>query len=67
MHLEVVLDKVKLKYVVYNKAGIYQLRKRYLKEDTLGRMNHKNIMPQILDQNFTQTKQTVASFSYKIE
>ena len=49
MHLEVVLDKVKLKYVlediVYNKAGIYQLRKRYLKEDTLGRMNHKNIMP----------------------
>lgn len=29
----------------YSRASIYQWRKRYLKEGTLGLMNHKNITP----------------------
>lgn len=29
----------------YSRASIYQWRKRYLKEGTLGLMNHKNIIP----------------------
>ena len=40
---------VNIKYVSedigYSRASIYQWRKRYLKEGTLGLMNHKNITP----------------------
>ena len=32
-------------YIGYSRASIYQWRKRYLKEGTLGLMNHKNITP----------------------
>ena len=55
--LEVKLDAIhrcyelgeNIKYVSedigYSRASIYQWRKRYLKEGTLGLMNHKNITP----------------------
>ena len=55
--LEVKLDEIhrcyelgeNIKYVSenigYSRASIYQWRKRYLKEGTLGLMNHKNITP----------------------
>ena len=55
--LEVKLDAIQrcyelgenIKYVSedigYSRASIYQWRKRYLKEGTLGLMNHKNITP----------------------
>ena len=55
--LEVTLDAIhrcyelgeNIKYVSedigYSRASIYQWRKRYLKEGTLGLMNHKNITP----------------------
>ena len=33
----------------YSRASIYQWRKRYLKEGTLGLMNHKNITPGTLE------------------
>ena len=58
--LEVKLDAIhrcyelgeNIKYVSedigYSRASIYQWRKRYLKEGTLGLMNHKNITPGIL-------------------
>ena len=32
----------------YSRASIYQWRKRYLKEGTLGLMNTKNILPEKL-------------------
>lgn len=50
----------------YSRASIYQWRKRYLKEGTLGLMNHKNIPPQKLDQNITQAKTGVSS-SHEME
>lgn len=58
--LEVKLDAIhrcyelgeNIKYVSedigYSRASIYQWRKRYLKEGTLGLMNHKNITPRTL-------------------
>ena len=50
----------------YSRASIYQWRKRYLKEGTLGLMNHKNIPPQKLDRNITQKKTGVSS-SHEME
>ena len=58
---------VNIKYVSedidYSRASIYQGRKRYLKEGTLGLMNHKKSPPQKLDQNIPQAKTGVSSSS----
>lgn len=71
--LDVKLDAIRrcfeqgenIKYVSedigHSRSSIYQWRKRYLKEGTLGLMNHKNITPQKLEQNITQAKTGVSS------
>ena len=70
--LEIKLDAIKrcfeygesIKYVSedigYSRASIYQWRKRYLKEGTLGLMNNKNIPSGELKEGTTPSKPIVA-------
>lgn len=75
--LDVKLDAIKrcfehgenIKYVSedigYSRASIYQWRKRYLKEGTLGLMNNKNIPPGELKEG-TKPTESSASSSHEV-
>ena len=76
--LAVKLDAIKrcfeygesIKYVSedigYSRASIYQWRKRYLKEGTLGLMNNKNIPPGKLKEG-TASAESIAVSSHEVE